>query len=235
MSIGSSVRAAILGSSGGSALRSAVHCLRAAGIAPDLLIITDRDCGLSRWATNQGFAHVRLSFESTEQFSVAVRDTMREAQRDDLLLFYTRLVSAPLIDDCRVRNIHPSLLPAFPGRSAVAQALDGGARLLGATLHDVDAGMDTGNILAQVACPLLTSMTLADAQRMSYIQKVWLTLLWSESVQQHGSFNACAASGEYVVRGISCSSAMLRDSKLRHAFLTWAAAIHAPDVPAGVH
>jgi phosphoribosylglycinamide formyltransferase-1 len=54
----------------------------------------------------------------------------------------------------RIVNVHPSLLPAFPGLAAVQQAIDYGARLFGATVHFVDEGVDTGAIILQSAIPL---------------------------------------------------------------------------------
>jgi phosphoribosylglycinamide formyltransferase-1 len=55
----------------------------------------------------------------------------------------------------RVVNTHPALLPAFPGAHAVADALDYGVRVTGCTVHLVDAGTDTGPIVAQQAVPVL--------------------------------------------------------------------------------
>ncbi len=55
----------------------------------------------------------------------------------------------------RIVNVHPALLPAFPGLHAQRQALAAGARISGCTVHLVDAGMDTGPILAQAAVPVL--------------------------------------------------------------------------------
>ncbi|MFO7871789.1 MAG: phosphoribosylglycinamide formyltransferase [Kiritimatiellia bacterium] len=59
----------------------------------------------------------------------------------------------------RILNIHPALLPAFPGLESWKQALDYGARLAGCTVHIVDPGMDTGPIVVQKAVPVLEEDT----------------------------------------------------------------------------
>ncbi len=73
-----------------------------------------------------------------------------------VLAGFMRIVTDVLLDAFpgRVLNIHPSLLPAFPGVSAQAQALAHGVRITGCTVHLVDAGTDTGPILAQAAVPV---------------------------------------------------------------------------------
>ncbi len=55
-----------------------------------------------------------------------------------------------------VLNVHPSLLPAFPGTHAARQALERGVKITGCTVHFVDEGTDTGPIIAQAAVPVLT-------------------------------------------------------------------------------
>jgi phosphoribosylglycinamide formyltransferase 1 len=59
----------------------------------------------------------------------------------------------------RLMNIHPSLLPAFPGLAAPRQAIDYGVKVSGATVHFVDAGVDTGPIIAQASVPVLDTDT----------------------------------------------------------------------------
>lgn len=60
----------------------------------------------------------------------------------------------------RVVNVHPALLPAFPGAHAVADALSAGVAQTGATVHLVDEGVDTGPVLAQEAVPVLAGDTV---------------------------------------------------------------------------
>jgi phosphoribosylglycinamide formyltransferase-1 len=75
----------------------------------------------------------------------------------------------------RIVNVHPSLLPAFPGTDAPAQALAAGVRIAGCTVHVVDEGVDTGPILAQGAVPVLPD---DDATRLhARIQRVEHALL----------------------------------------------------------
>ncbi len=70
---------------------------------------------------------------------------------------YMRILTSTYTEHFRGRalNIHPSLLPAFPGLHAQRQALEHGVRLTGATVHFSDEGMDTGPIVLQAAVPVL--------------------------------------------------------------------------------
>ena len=74
---------------------------------------------------------------------------------------FLRLVKRPLLDVFpeRILNIHPSLLPAFPGLESWKQALEAGATEAGCTVHFVDDGMDTGPIVLQEAVPVLADDT----------------------------------------------------------------------------
>jgi phosphoribosylglycinamide formyltransferase-1 len=68
-------------------------------------------------------------------------------------------VVAEITFENRVLNIHPALLPAFPGVDSWKQALDHGVKIAGCTVHVVDAGIDSGPILVQRAVPVLADDT----------------------------------------------------------------------------
>ncbi len=69
---------------------------------------------------------------------------------------FMRIVGKPLIDafPTRIMNIHPALLPAFPGLHGQKQAAEYGVRISGCTVHFVDGGMDTGPVIIQAAVPV---------------------------------------------------------------------------------
>lgn len=78
-----------------------------------------------------------------------------------ILAGYMKIVGRTLLDrfPLRIINIHPSLLPAFPGLHGQKQALDYGVRFAGCTAHFVDAGVDTGPIIGQRVVPVLPGDT----------------------------------------------------------------------------
>lgn len=97
-------------------------------------------------------------FKDRAGFDAAVATALAEAGATWVVLAgFMRLLTSTLLDAFphRVINIHPSLLPAFPGVDAQQQALAHGVRITGCTVHLVDAGTDTGPILAQAAVPVL--------------------------------------------------------------------------------
>lgn len=100
------------------------------------------------------------AFPDRASFDRAVVDVLRSHGVECVVLAgFMRIVTPVLLDAFphRVVNVHPALLPAFPGTNAQAQALAYGVRVTGCTVHLVDAGTDTGPILAQAAVPVLES------------------------------------------------------------------------------
>lgn len=173
-----SVRLGIVGSSGGSALATASKCLKSAGKDVEWVVVTDRKCGLEIWAEASGHIVHRVDYLNADSFSNKACQIFRDEGCHDVLLFFTRRVASPLIDQLNVCNIHPALLPAFRGLHGVKDAIASGVKVLGATLHRVDAGLDTGPIIAQVVAPLKKQLLLSEAEHLSYLQKIWLTLAW---------------------------------------------------------
>ena len=102
-----------------------------------------------------------------EAFEARIVEILREHGVELVVLAgYMRVCGTVLLQAFagRIINIHPSLLPAFPGLHVQRQALEHGARFSGCTVHFVDAGVDTGPIVAQAVVPVLdddTEETLA--------------------------------------------------------------------------
>lgn len=94
------------------------------------------------------------TYETREAYEEAVLKVLQEVEVEWLILAgYMRLVGPTLLEayPSTIVNIHPSLLPSFPGKDAVEQAVEHGVKVTGVTVHLVDEGMDTGPILAQQA------------------------------------------------------------------------------------
>lgn len=117
---------------------------RNAGLTAEVI-----DCG--------GF---KSKFPDDKQAQVAER--LKQAGVEIVCLAgFMRLVKQPMLD-CfpnRILNIHPSLLPAYPGLMAWKQAVEDGATESGCTVHYVDAGMDTGAIIQQAKVPIIAGDT----------------------------------------------------------------------------
>jgi phosphoribosylglycinamide formyltransferase 1 len=101
-------------------------------------------------------------FATKDEFYKTVTDELRKREVELVVLAgFMRIVGAPLINAFpnRIMNIHPALLPSFPGLHAQKQAVDYGVKFSGCTVHFVDMGMDTGPIIIQAAVPVYDSDT----------------------------------------------------------------------------
>jgi phosphoribosylglycinamide formyltransferase 1 len=97
-----------------------------------------------------------------ESYDAALVATLREFGVELVVMAgFMRIITPVLLESFpnAVMNIHPALLPAFPGLHAQRQALEYGAKFAGCTVHFVDAGTDTGPIIAQAAIPVLEEDT----------------------------------------------------------------------------
>jgi phosphoribosylglycinamide formyltransferase 1 len=158
----------VLISGRGSNLQSIIDAVKAGRLdATIAVVISNRPeaPGLQR-AQDAGIETVRLSpraYRGREAYDRAIADILTSRQVDLVCLAgFMRLIGPPLLNRFpnRILNIHPSLLPAFPGLDAQRQALDHGVRVSGATVHLVDADLDGGPIVMQAAVPVLAGDTV---------------------------------------------------------------------------
>ena len=154
----------ILGSGSGSNFAAIARAIAESRlIAEIVLVISDNpDAGILQKARALNIpanalpaSRFRTKLEP-EIEQLAVEQLLKAGAEWIVLAGYMRLLKAPLLERFkgRILNIHPSLLPAFPGLEAWKQALVAKARLTGCTVHWVDAGMDTGTIIAQSEVPV---------------------------------------------------------------------------------
>lgn len=164
-----SLRLAVLGSGSGSNCQSIFNAIDDGRLdAEVVLVLSDHeDAYILERARKRGVSAEYMDcggflnkFPLDVQEAVAKRLT--ELKVDIVCLAgFMRLVKEPLLRAFpnRILNIHPALLPNFPGVEAWKQALEAGAKQTGCTVHYVDAGMDTGEILMQAYVPVLPGDT----------------------------------------------------------------------------
>ncbi len=120
----------------------------------------DRDCDAARHAHDAEIPHFRVGIRDhadREAWDAALTDAVAGHEPDLIVTAGFMKILGPRFLDAfagRIVNTHPALLPSFPGAHAVRDALGYGVKLTGSTVHLVDAGVDTGPILAQEAVPV---------------------------------------------------------------------------------
>jgi phosphoribosylglycinamide formyltransferase-1 len=153
----------VLISGSGTNLQAVLDAIAAGSLDANVTVV------VSNIATAQGLERARAAgvptkvidhrgFLARTEFDAAVVQALREHGAEWVVLAgFMRVVTPVLLDafPMRVINVHPALLPAFPGTHGARQALEYGVRVAGCTVHLVDTGTDTGPIVAQAAVPVL--------------------------------------------------------------------------------
>lgn len=159
----------ILGSGKGSNCRAILEAIRAGKLVANArLIVSDVfDAGILEIARefkvpNAYFppGKFRTRFEPAVEMELV--KMLEEAEVDLVVLAgFMRVLKEPMLNAFprRIINIHPSLLPKFPGMEAWKQALEAGEKMTGCTVHYVDAGIDSGEVIAQRKVPVLPGDT----------------------------------------------------------------------------
>lgn len=160
---GRTARIGVLVSGNGTNLQSIIDQVEAGKLdAKVACVVSNREHAFAlERARKHGIPALYLdhrSFPDRESFDAAAVAALREHGVELVALAgFTRIVSRVMLDafPMAILNIHPALLPAFPGNHAQRQALQHGVKIAGCTVHLVDAGTDTGPIIAQAAVPVL--------------------------------------------------------------------------------
>jgi phosphoribosylglycinamide formyltransferase-1 len=159
----------VLGSGSGSNMQAILDAIGDGTLVARIgIVLSDNpDAFILKRAERHGIATgvidcrgFRTKFPEEAQAETAAR--LRAAGVELVCLAgFLRLVKRPLLDAFpqRILNIHPSLLPAFPGLESWKQALAAGAGVAGCTVHFVDEGMDTGPLIVQESVPILPGDT----------------------------------------------------------------------------
>jgi phosphoribosylglycinamide formyltransferase-1 len=159
----------VLVSGTGSNLQAILDAIAAGTLNARIKIVISNRAGVqalerARAAGVTALTIPHKDFPSRESFDRALVSALREAEVDWIALAgFMRVLTPEFLRAFpgRIINIHPALLPAFPGVDAAKQALDYGVKITGCTVHFVDPGVDSGKIIAQRAVLVETGDDLA--------------------------------------------------------------------------
>ncbi|MDK2843278.1 phosphoribosylglycinamide formyltransferase [Enterococcus cecorum] len=162
------MRVAILASGNGSNFEALAHQFQA-GLLPGELIFVFSDhhdayvLERAQRLNVRAFSFEIKEFENKAAYEEALLQLLQEQQIDLIVLAgYMRIIGQTLLSyySNRILNIHPSLLPSFPGLHGIKDAYEYGVKVTGVTVHLVDDGVDTGPIIAQEPVMILPEDTL---------------------------------------------------------------------------
>ncbi|RME39125.1 MAG: phosphoribosylglycinamide formyltransferase [Deltaproteobacteria bacterium] len=162
----------VLASGGGTNLQAIIDRCQDGSLPAEIVLVLSNNpgAGALERAKKAGLPTCCIDhreYASREEFDRAVVAALRTAGVELVVLAgFMRLITDIFLDAFpgRIMNIHPALLPAFPGLHVQKKALEYGARFAGCTVHFVDNGVDTGPIILQAVVPVLqddTEETLA--------------------------------------------------------------------------
>ena len=166
------MKVAVLASGSGSNLQAIIDEARAGLLPAELvLVLSDKPEAYALQRAKQAGIATQVvlpkDFASREDYDAELVRLIKASGAEVVALAgYMRLVTPTLLQAFpqRVLNIHPALLPSFPGLHAQRQAFEYGAKVAGCTVHFVDEGMDSGPIILQAPVPVLED---DDADRLA--------------------------------------------------------------------
>ncbi|ATZ61178.2 MAG: phosphoribosylglycinamide formyltransferase [Methanosarcinales archaeon Met12] len=148
-----------------------------------ILVTENPDAPVLKWAREHGLENVCIPVDSRtrEEHEKEIMQHLKKHDVDLIVLDgYRRILSPAIVNAYRVMNVHPSLLPAFPGKNAWKQVLDHGAKVSGCTIHFVDESVDNGPIILQSAVPVMGDDTVETLKERILVEE---RRLYPEAVQ----------------------------------------------------
>jgi len=153
----------VLASGRGSNFQAIIDAIESGALkaSVELLVVDNPVAHAAERAKKHGIDHLYINpkdFASKDDFFVKISEELKARGVELVVLAgFMRIVRKPLLDafPMRVMNIHPAILPSFPGLHGQAQAVDYGVKVSGCTVHFVDEGMDTGPVIMQAVVPVL--------------------------------------------------------------------------------
>ncbi|QYF82749.1 phosphoribosylglycinamide formyltransferase [Brevibacterium sp. PAMC21349] len=160
-------RLAVFASGNGSNFQSIAEAIKSGNLKAEIcLVVCDREDAYvlerAKLENIDSFSFSAKNYSNKTEYESEILEKLRQYEIEFIILAgYMRLIGPTLLQKYsqRIVNIHPSLLPSFPGKDAIGQAFDAGVKETGVTVHYVDDGMDTGPVIAQKAVPILEGDT----------------------------------------------------------------------------
>lgn len=163
---------AVFASGTGSNFQAIMDAIASERLQANLvLLVSDKPmCKAVERATSKGidvFSFSAKDYDGKDSYENAILKELLKRQVDYIVLAgYMKLIGNVLLSNypMRIINLHPALLPSFPGAHGIADAYHYGVKVFGITIHYVDAGVDTGKIIDQFAFRMAEDASIEDVE-----------------------------------------------------------------------
>ena len=202
------IKLAVLASGGGTNLQSIIdQCAQGNLDATIELVISNKPgAGALERAKRAGIETDCIdhrTFDKREDFDRAIVARLQKSGAELIVLAgFMRIITEPFLEAFpqRIINIHPALLPAFPGLHVQQKAIDYGAKFSGCTVHFVDGGVDTGPIIAQAVVPVFTDDSSDSLSARILVQE---HKIYPQVIQWFAEDRVCVNQRHVTIKGCS--------------------------------
>ncbi len=179
----------VLASGNGSLLQALIDAPERGDKYEIVAVVSDKpECFAIERARQAGIIDIAMSFQKlqVDQWQQQLKAAVLGFNPDLVVSAgFMRIIRSDLYEIVPTINAHPSLLPNFPGAHAVADALAAGVETTGATVHFIDAGVDSGKILSQQSVPVYPNDSVQSLhERIKVVERIQLTQVVVKLCQQ---------------------------------------------------